>query len=71
MDALMLFNKESPKIVTLFLPSVSGLFFDECLSLFILFELSLIFALSLFLFEYVTVGNIFCFTKKSIIAFFL
>ena len=51
MDAPMLFNKESPKIVTLFLPSVSGLFFDECLSLFILFELSFIFILSSLLSE--------------------
>ena len=69
--SLVPFNNDSPKIVTLFLSFVSGLFFGEYLSLFILFELLLIFALSSLLSENAAIGDIFCFTKKSIIAFFL
>ena len=69
--SLVPFNNDSPKIVTLFLSFVSGLFFDEYLSLFILFELLLIFALSSLLSENAAIGDIFCFTKNSIIAFFL
>ena len=69
--SLVPFNNDSPKIVTLFLSFVSGLFFDEYLSLFILFELLLIFALSSLLSENAAIGDIFSFTKKSIIAFFL
>ena len=66
--SLVPFNNDSPKIVTLFLSFVSGLFFDEYLSLFILFELLLIFALSSLLSENVAVGDILCCPNKEILS---